>query len=223
MGYLPIETARVAQDLATWQDATLDVLSPLGFDVALFDTKPPRRSLRTRGFDGSVLATTRKRWAVYVHELAAVSGLAARNGVALDSEVLGARRERLSYFQDSARPHGGRCSLVAHLSAGGRDLGGLVLGRCGSEFRATDCATVQALLAPLSVGLAAVLASDRVRLPVSVTGREREVLGFVQLGYTNADIAQAIGTSVNTVRNHVAALLAKVGAANRAELVGLTL
>jgi DNA-binding NarL/FixJ family response regulator len=44
----------------------------------------------------------------------------------------------------------------------------------------------------------------------------------LQLGYTNPEIARVLGTSPNTVRNQVSSLLAKVGATNRAELVGLT-
>jgi DNA-binding NarL/FixJ family response regulator len=55
-----------------------------------------------------------------------------------------------------------------------------------------------------------------------MTPREREVLRLLQLGYTNPEIARALGTSPNTVRNQVSSLLAKAGATTRTELVGLT-
>jgi DNA-binding NarL/FixJ family response regulator len=103
-----------------------------------------------------------------------------------------------------------------------------MLGRTGSAFSNGDVNTVRGLLAPLSVGLAAVLQHERLHqteggaAAAAVTLREGEVLRLLQLGYTNPEIARALGTSPNTVRNQVSSLLAKVGATTRAELVGLT-
>lgn len=44
-----------------------------------------------------------------------------------------------------------------------------------------------------------------------LTGREREVLEWICNGHGNARIAEALGLSRNTVRNHVAALYSKMG------------
>lgn len=60
-----------------------------------------------------------------------------------------------------------------------------------------------------------------------LTPAEWRVLAYVQLGRTNAQIAEHLGLSINTVRYHVANLLAKSGCASRRELaewrpVGLT-
>jgi DNA-binding NarL/FixJ family response regulator len=63
--------------------------------------------------------------------------------------------------------------------------------------------------------------SDRVSPAVSP--REGEVLRLMQLGYTDPEIARALGTSPNTVRNQVSSLLRKLGATTRTELVGLTM
>jgi DNA-binding NarL/FixJ family response regulator len=57
--------------------------------------------------------------------------------------------------------------------------------------------------------------------PATLTEREREILGLIAQGLTNAAIAEQLVVSVNTVRNHVANLLAKLGA--RSKLEGLSI
>jgi DNA-binding NarL/FixJ family response regulator len=60
------------------------------------------------------------------------------------------------------------------------------------------------------------------RKPPEITGitdREREVLRLVGLGMANAEIAAALHISVGTAKNHVARLLAKLDARDRAQLV----
>src|SRR5262249_5814134 len=54
-----------------------------------------------------------------------------------------------------------------------------------------------------------------------LTAREREVTDLLALGYTNPEIAMALGSSVHTVRNQIASIFRKAGASTRAELVGL--
>jgi DNA-binding CsgD family transcriptional regulator/tetratricopeptide (TPR) repeat protein len=53
--------------------------------------------------------------------------------------------------------------------------------------------------------------------PLGLTQREREVLELIHAGRTNAEIAAALVISVKTAGNHVSAVLAKLGAATRAE------
>jgi len=52
-----------------------------------------------------------------------------------------------------------------------------------------------------------------------ISNRELEVLGLVRQGFTNAEIGQLIGISERTVRWHVANLMEKLDAADRAEAV----
>lgn len=52
-----------------------------------------------------------------------------------------------------------------------------------------------------------------------VTGRETEVLFLVVDRYRNAEIAAKLAISKRTVESHIAALLRKLGAANRTELM----
>jgi PAS domain S-box-containing protein len=54
---------------------------------------------------------------------------------------------------------------------------------------------------------------------VSLTAREREVLGLITQGKTDDAIAEALSLKRNTVRNHVARLYAKIGAHSRAEAI----
>jgi DNA-binding NarL/FixJ family response regulator len=61
------------------------------------------------------------------------------------------------------------------------------------------------------------LRRDADRSGVELTGREREVLALLASGLTNAEIAARMIISVHTARNHVANLLAKLGAHSKLE------
>ncbi len=52
-----------------------------------------------------------------------------------------------------------------------------------------------------------------------VTQREREILGWLREGKNNQQIADELGISALTVKNHVQKILRKLGAANRAQAV----
>ena len=51
--------------------------------------------------------------------------------------------------------------------------------------------------------------------PGALTGREREVLGLLVEGYSNAQIADVLFVGVRTARAHVASILAKLGVPTR--------
>ena len=55
--------------------------------------------------------------------------------------------------------------------------------------------------------------------PVRLTGREREILTLLGRGLTDKEIAADLGLSVKTANFHVANVLAKLGAQNRAEAI----
>lgn len=55
----------------------------------------------------------------------------------------------------------------------------------------------------------------------SLTAREREVLGYLADGLTNAAIAERLVVSVHTVRNHIANLSAKLGAHSKLEALSI--
>jgi len=63
---------------------------------------------------------------------------------------------------------------------------------------------------------------DRLRQP-DLTTREVEVLKLIARGYSNKRIAGEIGVSASTVKNHIASLMTKLGADDRAHAVTLAL
>ncbi len=54
-----------------------------------------------------------------------------------------------------------------------------------------------------------------------LTAREREVLGYLADGLSNAEIARKMTVSIHTARNHVANLSAKLGARSRLEALSI--
>jgi DNA-binding NarL/FixJ family response regulator len=69
--------------------------------------------------------------------------------------------------------------------------------------------------------LASASAAQEARPFPSLTEREREVLDRIARGLRNEAIAARMGISVKTVQNSVSAILLKLGAADRAQLVAL--
>jgi len=65
------------------------------------------------------------------------------------------------------------------------------------------------------------LRHDRSQPATALTGREREILELIAEGLTNAAIAKRLFISVNTVRNHVQSLLAKLGAHSKLEALSV--
>jgi DNA-binding NarL/FixJ family response regulator len=54
-----------------------------------------------------------------------------------------------------------------------------------------------------------------------LTERERQVLGYMSEGMSNADIARTVTLSVHTIRNHVANISTKLGAHSKLEAVAI--
>lgn len=60
----------------------------------------------------------------------------------------------------------------------------------------------------------------QVRLPATLTVREREVLDLVASGQSNREIADRLGVGITTIKTHVASLMTKTDCQNR---IGLAL
>jgi DNA-binding CsgD family transcriptional regulator len=191
-----------------------------------------------RGFDPRWLAERERALFDCRHEVLEVLEAARPRGVAVDREVLGARRlEAKSYYQLLMKPSGGRCSALLPVSWRGQPLSVLVLGR-SSSFAARDLERMQQLAPTLqlcevsrrarldaanaALPCAPMSSSARKASPIpELTEAEREVLSYLHLGYTNAEIACARGNTARTVRNQLSSAYAKLGVASRAEAVAV--
>jgi DNA-binding NarL/FixJ family response regulator len=71
----------------------------------------------------------------------------------------------------------------------------------------------------MAIGAAAQQQMNAEEETAAITPREREVLGLVRQGFANAEIGRLLGISERTAKAHVAALLVKLQAADRAEAV----
>jgi DNA-binding NarL/FixJ family response regulator len=56
-----------------------------------------------------------------------------------------------------------------------------------------------------------------------LTPREKQVVAFVVAGYTKKDIAQKLGVSTQTIKQHVAKIFDKLAVSNRLQLLLLAL
>ncbi|MFD2797319.1 response regulator [Promicromonospora vindobonensis] len=101
---------------------------------------------------------------------------------------------------------------------------GFLLKRAGADEMVQAVRTVavgQSLLYPEALR-ALIRSRPRAMAGAPVlTPREREVLGLVAQGMTNAEIATALVVGVETVRTHVASVLAKLQARDRTQAVVL--
>jgi len=60
-----------------------------------------------------------------------------------------------------------------------------------------------------------------IRNNIHITGRELEALALIGMGLSNNEVAEKLGVSVNTVRNHIWNLMQKLGANSRAHAIVL--
>lgn len=65
----------------------------------------------------------------------------------------------------------------------------------------------------------ALYTKDQVLAGISLTPREKEVLRFIQKGYSNQQIADTLFISINTVKKHVKSLYEKFAVKNRTSLL----
>lgn len=157
----------------------------------------------------------------------------ALGGAYIDTEVFSAsERSDLPLYAEMLRPQGIHCQIVARPRFHGQSAGLLYLCRHGiGRFRRGDLDRMLRLLPIIALSHTVIdsLAEPRVVAEATsaadpchlLTGREREVVELVCRGLTNREIATALGTSANTIRNQLAAVFSKLEVASRAELAGL--
>ena len=136
------------------------------------------------------------------------------------SDLVPARElEHAPYFETMLRPSGARHVLTLAIRQSGRIAGALSLVRNqdAPDFSTEDRSLAAALVPALEMSYA--LAHRRPQTPAQpFTAREAEIARLVADGATNKAIARRLGLSPETVKNHLRAVFAKAGVANRTAL-----
>lgn len=168
-----------------------------------------------------------------------------RGSAVQDLEVLDPRaRAHRRFYGEVLEPIGARLLAAVPLRVGRSVVGILGLGRArsSSRFGSEQLALMGRAAQVIAMGdalrqraaggwgarhLETVSPVQSLREQLSeaepLTRREREIVELVVMGYTNAQVGLALGTSSNTVRKQLVSIFRKVGAGSRAELVRITL
>lgn len=217
-----VELAAASVDRPEFQRRLLDgVMRHVGADVGVLRIGDAGPAL-TRGFSTRILRASGNPFTRHAAELAPVLAAAKHAGSAVDADVLGQRRVRSTrYFSEVVGPHGGGETLYAIPSWRGRPIACLVLGRCGlrGRFGHADIGRLHTLLPAMALASDAFQKADLREPHVELSPRELEIVRFLVRGFRSREIGQILGTSVNTVRNQVSRLMARLGVGTRAELV----
>jgi DNA-binding CsgD family transcriptional regulator len=237
-----------AADQPAFRQRALELVgSDVGADRGLFHALSPRVPLDTMATWGVARADVERTlpsWDDLAVHLEGFFTVAARQGgLACDDEALPANSAaRRLFVQRIGRPLGLQTLAILHLSlpvalepaAAAEPVVGsaLVLGRRRARpFSASERARLRAAIPVLALGDAlwarrtpGPLPGRRSRLVCldsRLTPRQRACVELVARGRTNREIAVALGVSEHGVRNHLARIFARLGAANRADLVRL--
>jgi DNA-binding CsgD family transcriptional regulator len=207
---------------------TLRRIHPIvGFDFGIV-WRPGDRDATLDGFDELHWRAYCAGAPRYAEDLSALATAAlAQGGVTRDAVALSPqRRDASPFYAEIVRPVGSASFLTAVLSLRGETVALMQLGRgrpAGLSFHERDAQRLRPLLGVLALGEAAHGAGRAPRPGVDFTRREAEIVRYVQLGFTNNEIALACGTSRHTVRNQLAAIFKKAEVTTRAELVARVL
>lgn len=224
------EVAAGAETVESYEHGVFAILgAKVGFDVAMFK-RADGLGRGAFGLDARIARECQPFFAQFAREIEPVWEAAAQHhGVAVDIDVFGQRRiERLSYYQRLMRPHGGKATAIVCLARRGRPIASLSLGRTSSGFSSAELDYLRELAPTLAVCESTALAPAPpspwlVKTAHALTPRERDVLAYLHLGYTNAQIAAVLGTAQRTVRNQLSSLYEKLGVASRAEAAAIAI
>lgn len=166
----------------------------------------------------AVAAATRHPIDVVVMDLQLPDG----SGVAATREVL-TRRPSCRVLVLSS--HDDEVTVTAAVRAGARgyltkDAGGDEIARAVRALANGGGMFTESVVDTLARGLAGRTGPAAAAFP-ELTLREREVLALLAAGHSNAFIADHFVVSLKTVRNHVSAVLGKLGVTSRAEAIVL--
>ena len=137
----------------------------------------------------------------------------------LDDYVFGALRAGASGFLLKDTPPADLLTAIRVVAAGEALLAPSVTRRLIDAFTRTPEQTGTARPAPTRAPASPPVPDLKTQATRALTGREREVLGLVAAGLSNAEIAHRLYISHATAKTHVAHLLTKLDARDRVQLV----
>lgn len=142
--------------------------------------------------------------------------------VAIDTKLFRRNEwERLPYVERHQRAYGVKSSLLAAWVSRSQEPVVLTLSRTDRRFPQDDAEAIKRLFKTLVVAdgfFSACPPQCRPNLLDGLTARQRQIVEYLCLGYSNAQIALACNLSPHTVRNHLATLFDRFGVATRTEL-----
>lgn len=104
----------------------------------------------------------------------------------------------------------------------------LKLGAAGAVMKTAEDAELVSMIRQVASGGRVI--SDEIKKLLAedppaekLTSRQLDILESVTRGLTNADIAKQLGLREQSVKEHISAIFAKIGASNRSEAVAITL
>ena len=104
----------------------------------------------------------------------------------------------------------------------------LKLGAAGAVMKTAEDAELVSMIRKVASGGRVI--SDEIKKLLAedppaekLTSRQLDILESVTRGLTNADIAKQLGLREQSVKEHISAIFAKIGASNRSEAVAITL
>lgn len=227
-----------ARSLTDFRSAALALLKEhVPFDGAVFHALSPRVPLSTGVFIGITpeqLARSMHGWDELAVELGTLRELANEHWAATDHDAFPkGSRARARFERHIIRPFKMRSLCMVHLMVRGSLRAAIVLfSRRQAAFAPEQVALLRALAPQIAVAdtmQANLDQAEQRQQPLRLvcrdqrlTERQRQIAELVALGHTNQAIAEALNLSANTTRNHLAKMFARLGAANRTELVRLT-
>ena len=154
--------------------------------------------------------------------------LEACNGTAPASVVLGMRRADRSAVsavgQVRTELHGISVVLVCDRASGSEVRRGLELGIDGIVLSGDLNGALAPVVAATCAGQVSVPRGVRADVRAHVlTTREKQILGLVVMGLSNAEIARKLYLAESTVKSHLSSAFAKLGVSSRNEAVNVIL
>ena len=119
--------------------------------------------------------------------------------------------------------------IILTAFADSADVGrALAYGACGAQMKGGPAETLIGAIRTVREGGRAV-APEIARMvaetpkPIELTERQKEILSAVARGFTTPDIARLLGISQSAIKQHLAHVCEKLGAANRSEAAAIAI